>query len=47
MEPMEALFGKKVDPKVEFNLLILDVAQAEPGFGNAKPGLRVLRPKLR
>ncbi len=43
----EALLGKKVDLKVEFNLLVFDTAQQEPGIGNAKPGLRVLRPKLK
>jgi hypothetical protein len=43
----EALLGQGVDDVVEHLLLVVHPLDAEPGLGDGKPGLRVLRPKLR
>ncbi len=44
---LEILLGQGVHHEIKLDLLVLDVADVESGFSDAKPGLLVLRPKLR
>ncbi len=42
----EALLGQGIDDVVEHLLLVVHPLDPEPGLGDCKPGLRILRPKL-